>query len=108
MSININEVLKARAIDNFNYYSKRYNVKLTTMYHKTLTDTDNMIGGLSRAVSREDRWLLTKIFESCNADYRGVPEVLVLQYREYFPDKIVKLCEERLAEWQIDYKQYLL
>lgn len=104
----INDVLKNKCLNNFSYYKKKYGKTFSNMLTYTLTDQKNMIGGLSRYVARDtDRWLFTTIFESCNADYSAIPEILVLQYKEYFPEDIVKLVEERLSFWEIDYNKYL-
>ena len=108
MSMNINEVLKSKCMNNYNYYKARYNKKFSNMLNYSLMDKENMIGGLSRYVcKREDSWLLETIFESCNSDYSHIPEVLVLQYEEYFPEEVVKLCKDRCSQWEIDYNQYL-
>ena len=105
--MNINEVLKNKMLNNFKYYKAKYNKTFKNMLTYSLIDERNMIGGLSRYVAREDKWLLTTIFESCNADYSGVPEVLIMQYKDYFPNEIIKLVEERLSFWQIDWERYV-
>ena len=108
MSMNINEVLKAKCMSNYNYYKARYNKKFSNMLNYSLMDKENMIGGLSRYVcKREDSWLLTTIFETCNSDYRGIPEILVIQYEDYFPQEVVKICKDRCDQWSIDYNQYI-
>lgn len=105
--MNINEVLKNKMLNNFKYYKVKYNKTFKNMLNYSLTDPNNMVGGLCRYVAREDKWLLTTIFESCNADYSGVPEVLIMQYKDYFPNEIIKLVEERLAFWNIDAEKYM-
>jgi len=105
--MDINEVLKNKMLNNFKYYKAKYNKTFKNMLTYSLIDERNMIGGLSRYVAREDKWLLTTIFESCNADYSGVPEVLIMQYKDYFPNEIIKLVEERLSFWQIDWERYV-
>jgi len=105
--MDINEVLKNKMLNNFKYYKAKYNKTFKNMLTYSLIDERNMIGGLSRYVAREDKWLLTTIFESCNADYSGVPEVLIMQYKDYFPNEIIKLVEERLSFWQIDWERYM-
>lgn len=106
--MNINEILKNRMLINFKYYKMKYNKTFKNMLNYSLIDERNMIGGLSRYVAKgTDRWLFTTIFESCNADYSGIPEVLIMQYKDYFPNEIVELVEERLVFYNIDWRLYL-
>lgn len=105
--MNINEVLKNKTLNNFKYYKAKYNKTFKNMLNHSLTDPDNMVGGLSRYVAREDKWLFVTIYETCNADYSAIPEVLIMQYKDYFPNEIIKLVEERLDFYSIDYNKYL-
>lgn len=105
---NLNEELKTLCMENFKYYKTKYNKTFKNMLNYSLMDANNMIGGLTRYVSKgEDRWLLTTIFTDCNKDFRGIPEIVIMRYAEYFPPTIIELVETRLADWGIPYKQYL-
>ena len=54
---NLNEELKALCMENFKYYKTKYNKTFKNMLNYSLMDANNMIGGLTRYVSKgEDRW----------------------------------------------------
>lgn len=103
----MDELLKNECLNNFKYYKAKYNKTFKNMLNYSLTDTSNMIGGLSRYVAREDKWLFVTIYETCNGDYSGIPEVLIMRYRDYFPTEIIKLVEDRLDFYNIDWRKYL-
>ena len=104
----LNEKLIDLCTKNFAYYKSKYNKNFSNMLNYSLMDKEDMIGGLSRYVSKgEDKYLLTQIFEKCKSDYSAIPEIVVLKYKEYFPNEIVELVEERLNDWCINYKEYL-
>lgn len=105
--MDINVILKNKMLNNFKYYKAKYNKTFKNMLNYSLTDPNNMVGGLCRYVAREDKWLFVTIYETCNADYSGVPEVLIMQYKDYFPNEIIKLVEERLDFYSIDWGKYL-
>lgn len=107
MTTNINEVLMNKCMSNYKYYQSKYGRKFSNMLNYSLQDKNFMIGGLTRYANREDRWLFTTIFELCNSDYRGIPEMVILQYEEYFPQSTIALVKERLNEWNVPYEQYL-
>ena len=105
---NLNQVLVESCQANFLYYKSKYGKKFNNMLNYSLIDPKDLVGGLSRYVGKgEDRYLLTQIFENCNADYRHIPEMLVLKYAEYFPREIVELVENRLNDWCIPWHKYL-
>lgn len=104
----LNEKLIALCTENFAYYKSKYNKNFSNMLNYSLIDTKDMIGGLTRYVSKgEDKYLLTQIFEKCEADYRAIPEIIILRYKEYFPNEVIELVENRLSDWCINYKEYL-
>ncbi len=104
----LNERLISLCTKNFAYYKSKYNKNFSNMLNYSLIDKNDMIGGLSRYVSRgEDKYLLTQIFEKCKSDYRAIPEMVVLRYKEYFPNEVIDMVENRLKDWCINYEEYL-
>lgn len=104
----INDILIKECQNNFRYYKDKYGKKYPNILNNALIDTNNMIGGITRCVMREDKYLLGKIFTDCNADYKGITEILVMKYSDYFPNEVIEICENRLMQWEIDYEQYLV
>ena len=104
---NINEILIKECQNNFKYYKNKYGKKYPNILNNSLIDTNNMIGGITRCVMKEDKYLLGKIFTECKADYRGITEVLVMKYAEYFPSETIETCKYRLVQWEINYEEYL-
>ena len=104
---NLNDVLVSKCMSNFRYYKTKYGRKYSNMLNYSLQDKNYMIGSLTRYANREDRWLFTNIYEECAGDYRGIPEMLILEYEEFFPQEVVSLVKERLDEWCVPYAQYL-
>lgn len=106
--MDINDVLRREIINNYNYY-KKYKKNFKNMLNNSLVDKENTVASIIRYVSKgEDKYLLTEIFYNCNSDYKGITEILVLKYKEYFPTEIIELVENRLNSWDIPYEEYII